>query len=156
MERIKKVQAYIDEQLQNIEDEIEKSCAYKHLYGVSQACAVISMRRNANVELAVIAGLLHDIYTYKMHDSTDHAHKGSMLVKDILHFLDAFTNEEIDIISQAIYHHSDNDNIDSLFDEILKDADVLQHCLYNPLADIAEHEKERFYKLKIELGLKCS
>lgn len=95
MERIKKVQAYVDEQLQNIEDEIEKSYAYKHLYGVSQACAILAMRRNENVELAVIAGLLHDMYTYKMHDSTDHAHKGSKLAKDILHSFDAFTNEEI-------------------------------------------------------------
>lgn len=153
MERINKVQAYIDEQLQNIDDEIEKSCAFKHLYGVSQTCAILAMRRNENVELAVIAGLLHDIYTYKMHDGTDHAHKGSVLAKDILYSFGAFTNEEIDIISQAIYSHSDKANVDSLFDEILKDADVLQHCLYNPLADIAEHEKERFCKIKKELGL---
>lgn len=154
MERIKKVQDYIDEQLQNIKDEFKKGCAYKHLYGVSQACTILAMRRNENVELAVIAGLLHDIYTYKMHDSTDHAHKGSVLAKDILCSFDAFTNEEIDIISQAIYNHSDKANVDSVFDEILKDADVLQHCLYNPLADVAEHEKERFCKLKKELGLR--
>ncbi|MDE6751113.1 MAG: hypothetical protein K2K21_18910 [Lachnospiraceae bacterium] len=63
------------------------------------------------------------------------------------------TVNEIDKISQAIYNHSDKTNIDTLFDEILKDADVLQHCLYNPLTHVAEHEKDRFRMLKEELGL---
>ncbi len=44
-------------------------------------------------------------------------------------------------------------SIGNEFDEILKDADVLQHCLYNPLAHVAEHEKDRFRMLKEELGL---
>ncbi len=61
--------------------------------------------------------------------------------------------DEIDKISQAIYNHSDKANIDTIFDEILKDADVLQHCLYHPFAPVAEHEKDRFRMLKEELGL---
>ena len=56
------------------------------------------------------------------------------------------------MISQAIYHHSDKADVDSSFDEVLKDADVLQHCLYNLLADVAEHEKKIFEQLKRELG----
>ncbi len=153
MDRIKMVQEYVDGILQSSGNEIETKYGYKHLYGVSQACAILAMKRNENVELAVIAGLLHDIYTYEMHDSTDHAHKGSLLAKDILCSFGSFSSEEIDKISQAIYNHSDKTNIDTSFDEILKDADVLQHCLYNPLADVAEHEKDRFRRLKEELGL---
>lgn len=109
------------------------------------------MKRNENVELAMIAGLLHDIY--KMLNSTNHDHKGALLAKEILCSIGSFSSHEIDKISQAIYKHSDKTNIDTLFDEILKDADVLQHCLYNPLAHVAEHEKERFRLLKEELGL---
>ncbi|MBD5493937.1 MAG: HD domain-containing protein [Lachnospiraceae bacterium] len=153
MDRIEMVQEYVDDILQSTVDEIERKCGYKHLYGVSQACAILAMKRNENVELAMIAGLLHDIYTYKMLDSTDHAHKGSLIAKEILCSIGSFSSHEIDKISQAIYNHSDKTNIDTLFDEILKDADVLQHCLYNPLAHVAEHEKDRFRMLKEELGL---
>ncbi len=153
MDRIKMVQDYVDEILQSSVNKIERECGYKHLYGVSQACAVLAMKRNENVELAVVAGLLHDIYRYKMHDSTDHAHKGSLLAADILCSIGSFSSDEIDKISQAIYNHSDKTNRNTLFDEILKDADVLQHCLYNPLACVAEHEKDRFRMLKEEFGL---
>lgn len=64
-----------------------------------------------------------------------------------------FSSEEIDKISQVIYNHTDKANMGTLFDEILKDADVLQHCFYNPLAPVAKHEKDRFRMLKEELGL---
>lgn len=65
----------------------------------------------------------------------------------------SFTSGEIDKISQAIYNYSEKIRIDTEFDEILKDADVLQHCLYNPLTQVAEHEKNRFRMLKKELEL---
>lgn len=29
----------------------------------------------------------------------------------------------------------------------------MQHCLYNPLVEVAEHEKERFSKLKTEFEM---
>lgn len=65
MDRIEMVQEYVDDILQSTVNETERKCGYKHLYGVSQACAVLAMKRNEDVELAVIAGILHDIYTYK-------------------------------------------------------------------------------------------
>ncbi len=153
MKRIQVVQECVDRVLQNIDDQTERECAYKHLYGVSQACTLLAMKRKENIELATIAGLLHDIYSYKMSDYTDHAHKGSIIAKEILDSLGIFSSDEITIVSQAISYHSDKKTINSAFDEILKDADVLQHCLYNPLKNIAEHEKERFFAIRNELGL---
>ncbi|MDE7322763.1 MAG: HD domain-containing protein [Lachnospiraceae bacterium] len=149
MDRMKMVQEYVDDILQSCTDKIERACRYKHLYGVSQACAMLAMKRNENVELAAIAGLLHDIYRYKLLDSTDHAHKGALLAEDILCSIGSFARDKI---SQAIYNHSDKADTGALFDEILKDADVLQYCLYNPLAPVAEHEKDRFMMLKEELS----
>ena len=154
MERIQAVQKYVDQVLQNIDDQAERECAYKHLYGVSQACALLAMKRRENIELAAIAGLLHDLYTYQRGDSTDHAHKGSILAKDILTSLGCFSDDEVAMVARAIDYHSDKAAKHSSFDEILKDADVLQHCLYNPLKDIAEHEKERFSAIRNELGLR--
>ena len=38
--------------------------------------------------------------------------------------------------------------------EVLIDADVMQHCLYNPLFDMNENEKEIFKRLKDEFELR--
>jgi len=150
MGRIEKVREVVDEILVNMSDHEERRCAYLHLYGVSQACALLALKRKENVELAVIAGMLHDIYTYANLDSRDHAHKGAEMARDILDSVDIFTEDERELICTAIYNHSDKLTIHSWLDEILKDADVMQHVLYNPLFDIKQHEQKRFGSLKAE------
>ena len=40
------------------------------------------------------------------------------------------------------------------FDEILKDADVMDHTLSDPGKEVSEHEKARYEKLCAELGMK--
>ena len=64
MNRIEKVREAVDAVLLNIADAGERRCGYMHLYGVSQACVLIALKRNENAELAAAAGMLHDIYTY--------------------------------------------------------------------------------------------
>ena len=153
MNRIEKVREYIDDVLLNMTDFTERRCGYLHLYGVAQACTMIAMKRNENAELATIAGMLHDIYYYSTLDSKDHAHKSSLVTSEILKSLNIFDDYEITKICSAIYNHSSKGVKHSSFDEVLIDADVLQHCLYNLLFEVAEHEKERFEKLKLEFGI---
>ncbi|WP_312442005.1 HD domain-containing protein [Lacrimispora sp.] len=153
MNRIEKVREYVDTVLLTMTDTTERRCGYLHLYGVSQACTLIALKRNENAELATIAGMLHDIYSYAAMDTKEHAHKGSIMAREILYDLKVFTENEVDIICSAIYNHSSKGTTHSPFDEVLKDADVLQHCLYNPLFDVLEHEKARYEKLKSEFGL---
>jgi len=50
-------------------------------------------------------------------------------------------------------YHSSKGSKHSFFDEVLIDADVSQHCLYNPLFDVSEHEKRRYENLKLEFRL---
>jgi hypothetical protein len=76
-----------------------------------------------------------------------------MMAKEILSSIGIFSNMEIDIVCKAIYNHSSKETTHSSFDEVLINADVLQHCLYNPLFDVAEHERVRFEKLKNEFSL---
>ena len=153
MDRVERVRKIIDEILLNMTDHEERRCAYLHLYGVSQACALLSIKRKENVELAVIAGMLHDIYSYANMDSQDHAHKGAVMARNILDSLNTFSEEEKNLICTAIYNHSDKSIVHDSLDEILKDADVMQHVLYNPLWDIKQHEQKRFSSLKKELAL---
>ena len=63
MDRIGQVRDYVDSILKRTGNFDITREAMIHLYGVSQACAMIAMKRGENVELAVIAGMLHDIWS---------------------------------------------------------------------------------------------
>ncbi len=153
MNRIEKVREVIDDILLNMKDNEERRCAYLHLYGVSQACALLSIKRQENTELAVIAGMLHDIYSYANMDSKDHAHKGAEMARSLMNSLSIFTEDEISLVCTAIYNHSNKSLVHDTLDEILKDADVMQHVLYNPLFEIKGHEQNRFHSLMKEFDL---
>lgn len=153
MNRIEKVREYIDHILLNMSDPVEKRCGYVHLYGVSQLCGLIALKRNENAELAIIAGMLHDLYYYKTLDSKDHAPKGATMAREVLGSLNLFSNAEINQICSAIANHSNKDIINPSFDEVLIDADVLQHYLYNPLLAASKHSELRLHQLKKELNL---
>ena len=124
MDRIEKVREVVDDILLKMTKDEARRHAYLHLYGVSQACALLALKRKENVELAVIAGMLHDIYTYANLDSRDHAHKGAEQARGILESLHIFNEDEIELICRAIYNHSSKSVTHDWLDEILKDADV--------------------------------
>ena len=61
--------------------------------------------------------------------------------------------EETDVICAAIWHHDSKAEVDGPMDEILKDADVIDHSLYDPTKEVKAHEAARYAKLREELGL---
>ena len=124
-----------------------------HMNSVSQFCALIALKRGENVELATMAGLLHDFYTFKTLDAENHAEKGAVLAREVLNELKVTTDDEVNLICSAIHNHSFKGSTHSTFDEVLIDADVLQHCLYNFTMPIAEWEKSRFKNLTKEFNL---
>lgn len=153
MNRIEKVREIVDSILLNMTDVMERRCAYLHLYGVAQACALLAMKRDENAELAVIAGMLHDISSYATMDSTDHAQRSTEMTRNILTDLGLFSTDEINLVCGAIQNHSDKASVQTPLDELLKDADVMQHVLYNPLLKAKESEQIRFQHLTEEFSL---
>lgn len=153
MNRIEKLREYIDVILLNMTDERERRCACTHLYGVAQACAMIAKKRGENDELAIMAGMLHDLHSYKTMNTVNHAHYGADLARNILNELELTTKEETELICSAIYNHSDKGNIHTKFDEVLIDADVLQHYLYNTTLPVLDHEKHRYENLLKEFRM---
>jgi len=151
--RIEVLRKYIDEIILNMTDYNERRCAYVHLYGVSQFCSMIALKRNQDAELAIMAGMLHDFYTYKMMDMENHAEKSAILAKETLDLLKITNEKETVLICNAIAVHSDKKNKHSDFAEVLIDADVIQHYLYNISFSTANHENERLKNLKNEFGL---
>ncbi|MCL2593844.1 MAG: HD domain-containing protein [Defluviitaleaceae bacterium] len=151
--RIEILREYIDSIILNMSNDFDRRCAYVHLYGVSQACTLIALKRGENAELLTMAGMLHDFYTYKFGYTKDHDKKGAILAREVFEKLKITTDDETDLICSAISNHSSKGITHSSFDEVLVDADVLQHCIYNVTMPILEHEKIRFEKLVKEFGL---
>ena len=154
MNRLELIREKMNAIVEAMPDAEEKAVACAHLYGVSMACVLLAQRRGENSDLAAVAGLLHDIATYKTGDSTAHAHRGAAMAEELLRETKLFSEEEISLVRGAIHSHSDKLNEHAPFAEVLIDADVLQHCLYDPSAPVAEHEQARFAKLQKELHLK--
>ena len=155
MSRIKDLQKQVYKTLAKcIDDEQERAKAVAHLHGVSLAATMIAMRRGEDPELAAMAGLLHDLHAYKSGSYDDHAHKGADLAKKVLSDLGAVNDKEIDTICSMIWHHNDKGNIDSPMDEVLKDADVIDHSLTDPTKEVKVHEAERYLKLFEEFGIR--
>lgn len=153
--RIDSVRRYLDDMLKQCEDKEVSRNGYVHLYGVGQMCALLALYRGfdrAYAELAEIAGMLHDYSKYKDNIGKEHGEKSSQEARKILLAIDAFSEKEIEMICQAISRHSDKGQIDTPFDEILKDADALQHWLRNPVEEYF-YRKERTQKVAEEIGL---
>lgn len=153
MNRIEMVREYIDKRINRIDNLNDRRCAYGHLYGVSQICALLALKRNENYELVMIAAMLHDFWTYVTGESSDHAEKGADEARKILNMLGNFSNSEIEMICDAIYHHSNKEYGQCAFNKILIDADLLQHYLYNPMLELSKEKAGRIEILKEECEL---
>ena len=139
--RLDEARSIIDPLIKGIKDEESKRGAFVHLYGVGLMASLIALKRGCSrevAELAEITGMLHDLLTYidRAEDTDDHAHKCADYAKEhVLKKLKSFSAEELDMIYAGIYNHSDKGEKGHWFDEIIKDADAVQHALRNPAED---------------------
>ncbi|MBE5919949.1 MAG: HD domain-containing protein [Pseudobutyrivibrio ruminis] len=154
MSRLKELSVYVDNELNQLTDDDKRISATAHLYGVSLAATILAKKRGLNEELASMAAMLHDLHAYKSGTYDDHAHLGADLARTILEELKLTNSDETDIICSAIYHHDDKLVVDSPMDELLKDADVIDHCFKDSSKPVKEKEQQRYESLCEELGLR--
>ena len=152
MSRLKELRKYVDVELNKMEDADKRTSAIAHLYGVSLAATMIARKRELDPEIAAMAAMLHDLYAYKSGSYDDHARKGADLAREILGELKLTDESETELICSAIYHHDDKLVTDSPMDEVLKDADVIDHCLKDASKAVKEKEQARFDSLCKEFG----
>jgi len=124
----------------------------EHIYTVARYCSLLALKRNLNQEIAMTSGMLHDIFQITNGTTDSHAVKGAEIAEVLLKTLDLYNDEEIKLITTAISRHSDKQAIHEPYDELLKDADVMSHCFYNPDFPVVEWEVERYKNLLDELG----
>ena len=114
---------------------------------------MIAKKRGLDPEIASMAAMLHELNAYKTGSYDDHAHKGAELARNILTELKLTDDAETEMICSAIYNHDDKLEIHSPMDEVLKDADVIHHCMNDLSKPIKEKEQARFHKLCEEFGM---
>jgi HD superfamily phosphodiesterase len=153
MGRLKDLRKYVDSELNKLEDTDMRNRAIVHLYGVSLAATMIAKKRGLDTELASMSAMLHDLYAYKIGSYDDHAHKGADLARQILSELELTDDSETEIICSAIYHHDDISVVNSPMDEVLKDADVIHHCMNDLSNDVNDKKRVRFEKFCDEFGM---
>jgi uncharacterized protein len=129
-------------ELPDVERAWSKTFELKHSSSVIQFGRILAQKRNLNPELAAIICVMHDIYVFTTGTAVDHAHQGAPIAKQILEETKKFTAEEIEIITSAIYNHSDK-HIKSKdpYVELVKDADAFDCSLYDGVHDAYIHEK---------------
>ena len=153
MSRLKTLRKYINKEINKVDGKQQRAGAYAHLYGVSLAATMIAKKRELNPEIASMAAMLHDLYAYKAGTYDDHAHQGAALAREILTELELTDEAETDIICSAIYRHEDKLDVHGPMDEVLKDADVIHHIMYDLEKPIKESEQERYDALCRQFGI---
>jgi uncharacterized protein len=152
MDKIQELKKIVEKHIEYI-NEVERFTAISHLSGVADICAMLSYRRNLDTTLSTASGLLHDLWRYETGIEDDHAEHGAELAKEILNDLDIFNKSDIKTITTAIRYHSDKGNEHGDYDELLKDADVIQHYLVHPEKKYPNSKARRIKNTLRELGI---
>ena len=153
MGRLMELRKIVNAELNQMEDDDKRISAAAHLYGVSLAATMIAKKRGEDPELASMAAMLHDLHAYRTGSYEDHAHKGAELAREILEKLGLTDEKETELICSAIYHHDDKLVTDAPMDEVLKDADVIHHCMNDLSKEIKEKEQARYDRLCEEFAM---
>jgi len=166
MNRVEKLREHVDEILLNKNNDHDRRMAYVHLYGVAQACAMIAKKRKVDIELAIMAGMLHDLYTYKRKDEVrhlgmeaiqevikNHRLNGTTWLHEILSKWGLTTDEETKILCDAIQGGASKDKKTLELEEVVNDANVLWFYFYNPIDPEINFDEKRIEKLISEFGL---
>jgi HD superfamily phosphodiesterase len=136
MERIKYVMDYLNKNLLLLHDTgyVFDDAGFDemiHSYGVAYFCSAIAHSRKLNPEIAYIIGLIHDLGRIVNDDYTKaHGPAGSIIAEDFLKNSGLFDGEEIEIIISAVSNHSKKKKVQNPYDEVVKDADLIERIFF--------------------------
>lgn len=160
MDRLYLVRDIVDDYIEKIVVDKNKNLArikkneYTHSYGVASLAQILAEVRGLDIEIAGVIGHLHDIgrVMYNILDET-HAKVGANEAERILNNVDAFSIYEIKLICNAIEQHSNKTVIGGEYEELIKDADIMERYLCNRQRFENEDEGNRIPKVNAELNL---
>ncbi|MCH4890816.1 HD domain-containing protein [Acidaminobacter sp. JC074] len=98
---------------------------FSHAIHVSENMQLLAKLRQLDEDDAQLIGWLHDIGRMKSLGDP-HGHTGAVEAERLLNHYE-LDLDKIELISHAIFHHSEKDLIHGPYDEMIKDADAMAH-----------------------------
>jgi uncharacterized protein len=160
LDRLFLIRDIVDDYIEKIVVDKNKNLAaikkneYTHSYGVASLAQLLAEVRGLDIEIAGVIGHLHDIgrVMYNILDET-HAKVGAKEAERIMTNVDLFSIYEIKLICNAIEQHLNKTIIGGEYEELIKDADIMERYLCNRQRFENEDEGHRIPKVKAELNL---
>lgn len=152
IKRLESVRVLIQEMPLTTEN-TSKQEAWVHLFGVSNFASMLAMRRGQDLEIAAIAGLLHGFYFYKTGISDFHGLNSADAVRPILRSTQILTDEELSVILRSIFYQDDRHRVHGPYEEIVKDAILLQMYFHNTGNNLSKTDVHRLQNVFVELGI---
>ena len=150
LSRREQIEAKVSDILAEISSPTERARAAAHLFGTARMAVLIAKKRGLDEDPAYLAGLLHDLWRCKTGISEDHGPNGAALAGSLIDSTGLFTKAERETICGAIYFHSEKSRRHLPFDELLKDADILDRMLGEPDEKMTGADAERAKRLTLE------
>jgi len=151
--RLNTVRGLVHEMLMDTENFSKKQEAWVHLFGVSNFASMLAMRRGQDSEIIAIAGLLHRFYFYKTGIKDFPGPNSADAVRPILRSTQIFTDEEMSIILRSIFYQEDKHRVHGPYEEIIKDAILMQMYFQNSGNKLSKIEVSRLQNIFVELGI---
>lgn len=133
--------------------ESKRAEAVSHLSGVAQSAVLLAAARGLDPKLAALAGWLHDVYSYATGIRLMHDVSGAECARVIIERHGWCSESEAQSVCRAIMHHSNKEQIDGPYEELLKDADILARLLANPAHPFSTPKLHRIRSMMQQLGL---
>jgi hypothetical protein len=151
--RFDSVWVLVQEMIMSMDSALQRQEACVHLYGVSTFASTLAKKRGQNQELAAIIGLLHDYYFYKTGITEFPGPNSAETVRPLLRDMNIFTKVEQVSILQAIFHRGNRSRIHGPYEEIVKDAYVLQLYFQNPGRILSQQDANRLRNVFRQLAI---
>lgn len=152
MDRLDKVSMISDQLISQMAGGAWRRYATQHLHGVSEISIMLAKKRGLQPELAGVAGIMHDLYSLTTYLTKFHDQNGAEMIRPMLRDMKLFDSEEQRTIVSAVFHHCDKEGMHGAYEELLKDADVLQTWQSDPAIPVNPDRIDRLSRLLVELG----
>jgi uncharacterized protein len=159
MERVMVVRAIIDGLIERMgaggnKDIIEKRNEFIHSYGVANCARLLALKRGLDPELAAIAGHLLDIgwIVHQVRDVTQST-LGALEAERVLRKTGRFSESEISTICGSIRSQNSFGLIGIPFEELLKDAVIIETYLHEPDCKLDNNQMSRLGIILAQFGI---
>jgi hypothetical protein len=149
--RLESVRVRVNEMLLSIDGMAKRQEATVQLHGVSTFASMLAAKRGHNPQLAAIAGLFHGYYGYKTGIPEFPGPNSAEAARPILRDMGMLSEEEQITVLRSIFYQDDNRRTHGPYEEIIKDAHVLQLYFHHG----SSRDADRLRHVLAELGMGC-